>query len=311
LVYPGINIIILNYNGKELLSECLPSVIKSASNYKGTCVITVLDNCSSDGSDKFVAEHFKNVAFYKAPKNEVLISYNDYIMNYIKEDIVVLLNNDIKTDPDFLNPLIKYFDKPDTFFAAPRQMSFDGLIYQGGKHRLNEKLGFMAIGPFFPGYEKFINSPGYTAYTGNGAFRRDVFIKLGGFDRMYLPGYVEDADLCFRAWKLGYKGYYEPASVIYHKESVTFKNVYTDKKRFIISYRNSFLFVWKNIGGMRLVKNILLLPFTLMIFVLTGRFLHIEGLINALFKINEIRRSKNTIKAEDAFNLANDMDIER
>ena len=296
--YPGINIIILNYNGRLLLGECLPSVVESASNYPGSCVVTVLDNCSDDGSGAYIVENFKSVALVHAPKNEVLVSYNDYVINRVKEDIVVLLNNDIKTAPDFLSPLVKYFERPDTFFSAPKQMSFDGMDYQGGLHRINEKFGFPAIGPFFPGYEKLTGSPGYTVYTGNGAFKRSVFAELGGFDRMYLPGYVEDADLCYRAWKLGYKGYYEPSSVIYHKESVTFKNMYSDKKRFVLAYRNSFLFAWKNFNGLKLLRHILLLPLTVIIFVLTGRFWHIEGLIRALFKILEIKRSPGNIGSD-------------
>lgn len=290
--YPDINIIILNFNGKSLLEECLPSVLESAENCKTTCVVTVLDNCSTDGSIEYLKGNFKTVKTALAPKNEVLISYNDYIINHVKEDIVVLLNNDIKTAPDFLKPLIKYFEKPDTFFAAPRQMSFDGQHYQGGKHKMYDKLSFPYIGPFFPGFEKTISIPGYNLYTGNGAFRKDIFIQLGGFDKMYYPGYVEDSDLCYRAWKLGYKGYYEPSSVIYHKESVTFKNIYTDKKRFVLGYRNAFLFAWKNFSGSSLIKHILLLPITVIVFVLTGRFWHIDGLIQALFKIPEIKRSK-------------------
>lgn len=293
--YNTINIIILNYNGKDLLEECLPSVLKSAENCKTPCVVTVLDNCSTDGSIEYLKENFKTVKIASAPKNEVLISYNDYIINYVKEDIVVLLNNDIKTDPDFLDPLIKYFKKPDTFFASPRQMSFDGQNYQGGRHKMYDKLGFPYIGPFFSGFEKYISVPGYSLYTGNGAFRKDIFTELGGFDRMYYPGYVEDSDLCYRAWKLGYKGYYEPASVIYHKESVTFKNIFSDKKRFVLGYRNTFLFAWKNFNAALLIKHILLLPLTVVVFALTGRFWHIEGLVQALLKIPEIKRSKGNV----------------
>jgi len=295
LKYPAVNIIILNYNGKELLRECLPFVLKSAAAYKGACSVSVLDNCSMDGSMEYVKKHFKKVTVAAAPINEVLISYNDYIINHVKENIVVLLNNDIKTAPDFLIPLVKYFERPDTFFVAPKQMSFDGVRYQGGMHRIYDKLSFPCIGPFFPGYEKLLSTPGYTAYTGNGAFRKDIFIKLGGFDRMYLPGYVEDADLCYRAWKSGYKGCYEPSSVIYHKESVTFKNNYSNKKLFIIGYRNAFLFAWKNFSAALLLKHIFLLPLTVIVFALTGRFWHIEGLIKALFKIPEIKRSKGSV----------------
>ncbi len=298
MIYPAINIIILNFNGNELLKECLPFVITSAEIYKGRCTVTVLDNCSSDGSVEYLNKNFNSVKTASAPKNEVLISYNDHIINHTKEDIIVLLNNDIKTAPDFLEPLIKYFEKPDTFFAAPRQMSFDGRDYQGGLHRIKNKLGFPYIGPFFPGYEKLLSTPGYTAYTGNGAFRKDIFIKLGGFDRMYLPGYVEDADLCYRAWKSGYKGYYEPSSVIYHKESVTFKNNYPAKKLFVTGYRNAFLFAWKNFSTALLLKHIFLLPLTVIVFALTGRFWHIEGLIKALFKIPEINRSKGSVNKD-------------
>ena len=149
-----------------------------------------------------------------------------FTVKTVKEELTVILNNDIKTEKDFLLPLVKYFDDKDTFFVSPKHLSFDGKNYQGGKNKIIEKLGYFSVSPFYKNYKKDIDISSPDLFTANGAFRTKVFNSLKGFDSLYLPGGMEDADLCYRALKAGYKGYYEPESVIYHKGSATFKKVF-------------------------------------------------------------------------------------
>ncbi len=74
---PTVNIIILNYNGKDLLAECLPSIIEASHVSRYSCKVTVIDNVSIDGSVEFVRAEFSDVDVFEAKEYLVLCSYNN------------------------------------------------------------------------------------------------------------------------------------------------------------------------------------------------------------------------------------------
>ncbi len=116
---PTINIIILNYNGKDLLAECLPSIVEASHVSKYSCKVTVIDNVSVDSSVEFMREEFPDVNIVEAKENLVLCSYNN-VLGTIKDDLVILLNNDIKVRNDFVDPLIEPFREEDVFLTSPK-----------------------------------------------------------------------------------------------------------------------------------------------------------------------------------------------
>ena len=123
---PSVNIAILNYNGKQLLEECLPSILRASDKYPGNCSVTIVDNKSTDDSIVFLRKKYgKKVSLYTASENRVLVSYNEYIKT-LKDEIVIILNNDMKLDAGFIEPLVGYFKKTDTFFVSPKHMDFEG-----------------------------------------------------------------------------------------------------------------------------------------------------------------------------------------
>ena len=104
---------------------------------------------------------------------------------------------------------------------------------------------------------------------------RKRYLELGGFDNLYHPLYYEEIDLSYRALKRGWKVYYEPKSIAYHKVQSTITK--QEKKRSIewISARNNYLFVWKNILDPSLtLQFILFIPLFLIrdLFKLKSRF---------------------------------------
>lgn len=290
-----VNIAVLNYNGKALLEECLPSILDGAKVSSHNVVVTVLDNCSTDDSIIFLQQAFPGVKIYKARENKVYCSYNDFFKS-VDDDIVLILNSDIKVDKNFLDPLIEKFNDPDVFFVSSRMYYFDGKTYQGDKSKATIRLGVISADTRFKGYENSIMEKGFAFSTGNGAFDRKKFLELGGFDELYLPGRYEDVDFCFRGWKAGFKGIYEPASVIYHKGYASFKTAFSNKEIQKTVFRNSLLFMWKNITDKRILfkMHFWLLP-RLILFILTFRFYFLKGFLEALLKLPEISRIKKNI----------------
>lgn len=284
-----VDILVLNYNGKNLLLKFLPSVLKAAAYSKHECRVSVVDNASVDGSPAFLKERFKDIGLFPVSKNDVLCSYNE-VLKQIDSDVVILLNNDIETKEDFVDYLIEHFKDEDVFFVAPRLMNFDN-SYNGGRSYL--KFNFGILKAVVDTDNALV--PGETVSIATGAFRRSMFLRLGGFDRLYLPGIWEDVDICYRAILLGKKGFYEPRSIIWHNESTTFKREYGEKAKLILAHRNMFLFFWKNIYDKGLIiKHILLCPPRIIYSIISGKKEFAMGFLAALAKLPEalsIRRA--------------------
>jgi N-acetylglucosaminyl-diphospho-decaprenol L-rhamnosyltransferase len=260
-----IDIIILNYNGAEILPQVLPSITEAAKRSPLPCQVIVLDNRSTDNSIDYVSQNFPQVKIVVSKGNNLLFSYND-LLPQLDSDIAILLNNDVKVDPDFIAPLIPHFSSPGVFAVAPKQLSFSGKTHEGGKNRIEFRFGLMYSGPLY-GEDPVMEKPGYTYYEANSAYDRKKLVELGMFDDILAPYLWEDADLGYRAWKAGYQFIYEPKSVIYHKESYTLDRAAKILRgRRILTRRNSFIFTWKNITEPSLLwKHILLLPANLLI----------------------------------------------
>lgn len=257
-----VQIIVLNYNGLEILPGCLPSIVEAARRSAYPTTVTVLDNRSTDTSLEWVKENLPEVRRVTAPKNLFLVSFNDYFKQ-IEEDIVIPMNNDIRVDPGFVDPLVRVFEEhPDAFLASSQCFSFDGTRYEGGRSRAEIRWGLFWSSAIFPGSESRQNEFGYTFAAGFGALQRKHFLALGGYDDLYLPGITEDADLGFRAWREGYRCYYVPQSRIFHLGQASFKKAFGQKKVLTLAHRNGFLFLWKNLSdpSLLLEHGILLGP---------------------------------------------------
>ncbi len=279
--------IVLNYNGKELLQRFLLSVIASAKASAYPCAVSVLDNCSTDGSVDFLKKEFPGVDIYQASKNRVLCSYNEMVRE-VSEDVVILLNSDMELEQGFVSPLLDVFkNNQDAFFVA------------GYGDRSISKFHWGVLGASFayPGYEQAKERRGFTLSAGVAAFDRKKFIELGGYDEMFLPGIYEDVDLCYRAWKKGWKGYYEPASRKVHLGQASFKKRFSSIEIQKMAYRNSLLFMIKNMTDPFLIgQMILILPLRLVSALLLGKLFIWQGAIEAFKKLSLALRARKEVR---------------
>ena len=277
-----VDIVVLNYNGEKLIPKCLPSLVAASKASTNDATVIVIDNNSDDGSMRVLREFDGDINIVEH-RNEVFCSFNDIVADS-ESDIVILLNNDIKVEEDFIDPLVNTFkEHPDAFLVGSKVFTFDGKRYEGTLAKWWIDKGVFKSSSRFPGYEQLIDSANYTAQAGFGAFRRDRFLELGGYDDLYLPGIMEDADLCYRAWKKGYKGYYQPKSRMYHKSQSAFNAKFGRYAILKMSHRNTYLFMWKNITDAGILLNSILYLLPRLLFALVrGKFEIPLGFFSAL-----------------------------
>lgn len=290
-----VSIFVLNYNGIPLMQECLPTLAEAARRSPVPVRLVVIDNQSPGEDIAFVQKNFPEFEVSRAPANAFLISFNDYVRSDTG-DVALLLNNDIKVEPDFLAPLIRLFEsRDDAFFASSLCWDFSKKNYEGGLSQLVRKGGVWGTRSVLPqrlrpDAENFWYSISIGAAI---AVRRDRFLALGGFDDLYLPGILEDLDLCYRAWKQGWKGYFVPESVIYHKGQASFQPAFGRHRIRRMAVRNTCYFMWKNVRDRSLTaRDLFWLPFRMVYALLRGDWAFAQGVAEAFGSRSKIRRDK-------------------
>ena len=286
-----VRIVILNYNGVNLLPQCLPGIVQAAQRASFPTKVTVLDNLSQDNGLEYVRKEFPEVEIYNAPENKILCSYNEYLPK-ISEPVVIFLNNDIRVDEGFVDPLVRKFQRdPQTFLTAPRVMSFDGTRLEAGRTEAKIKWGIFWAGAQFPGFEEQAKIASETYSSGFGAISREKFLELGGYDTRFHPGIFEDIDLSYRARQKGYKLYYEPDSVVYHMGQASFKKAFGARGISVMAHRNNFLFMWKNFSGFKFwIGHLFFLPFRLLFALCQGKIALAAGFLEALKKQSSLKK---------------------
>ncbi len=247
------SVVIPTWNGRDLLEKYLPSVVTAMSGNPDNEII-VVDNGSEDGSAAFLREHFPQVRLLALDQNLGFGAGSNAGFRAAKNDIVVLLNSDMRVEPDFLQPLLDGFQDADTFAVSCQIFLSDpakkreetGLTegwWQQGSLRVGHRIE-PEISDLFPCFY-----PG----GGSSAYDRRKFLELGGFDPLYHPFYLEDGDLGYMAWKRGWKTFYQPASVVYHEHRGTIGKKFSREYIDAALRKNFVLFAWKNIHSWRML----------------------------------------------------------
>lgn len=288
-------ILVLNYNGRALLAECLPSVVEAAGRSPVPCPVMVVDNGSTDGSPGYLAEHWPGVEVVTRP-NRGLASFNEVLAG-LDEPTALLLNNDVKLAPNAVGPLLDALARePDALFAAPCCWSFDGLEYEGMRTLVRSRFGLVQGLCRVPGHERAVDRPDLTASAGPVlAVDRARFLAIGGYDPIYFPGRIEDLDLGFRGWMAGWRGYYVPESVAYHRGFGSFGPAFGSGGCDRLAARNTLIFAWKNLGGLRLAGHLAWLPARLAHALALGRPGFGLALFEALGRLGEVAKGRRAL----------------
>lgn len=294
-------LVVLNYNGRRLLAECLPSLLHAARQSRHRCPVVVVDNGSVDDSVEYLRVVFPQVRVIEQP-NRGLCSYND-VLSQLSGRAAILLNNDIKLAEDAVDPLVEPLLESAAagcFMTAPRCVLFDGVGHEGLQSAVRWRWGLVEATAYFPGHELAKLRPGFTAAAGPVmAVDRRRFLELGGFDPLYLPGRLEDLDFAYRGYLAGYHARYVPASLAYHKGQASFHAALGVARSDALALRNTLLFQWKNLRLPRHVaRQLAALPLRLAFDALragfappAARFAFTRAFLAALRKRRECFRS--------------------
>lgn len=216
------SIIIPNWNGKELLQDCLDSLKKQSYSVSETILV---DNDSKDDSINFVSKKFPAVKIIKLNKNFGFAKAINEGVKASKAEYVIFLNNDTAVDKDFVKNLVACADAHKEVISVNSKLlnfynrkKIDGvgiIINEVGQAR---SIGWQEEDHGQHDKESYILG----ATGGASLFRREQFLKLGGFDENYFM-YSEEVDFAFRAQFAGFKSIFYPKAIVYHKHKATAK----------------------------------------------------------------------------------------
>jgi len=256
-----IAIVILNWNGEELLRSYLPSVIQYSEGFD----IYVADNASTDDSVAFVKANYPTIKIIHNKVNGGYAKgYND-ALKQVEADIYCLLNSDVEVTKNWLNPIIKAFEElPQVGIIQPKILDLkqkDCFEYAGAAGGFIDQLGYpFCRGRIFQALEKdkgqYNDIKEIFWATGACMFvKRSVFDEVGGFDEDYFA-HQEEVDLCWRAKNAGHKVFYVGGSKIFHLGGSTLSNM--NPKKTFLNFRNSLFSITKNLPRRKAFSIILI-----------------------------------------------------
>jgi hypothetical protein len=306
-----IAVVILNWNGKELLEQFLPSVIA----YSQNADIYVADNASTDNSVEFLKTEYPNIkVIINSTNGGYAKGYND-ALNTIDADVFCLLNSDVEVTPNWLTPIQEAFSNDKNIaIAQPKILDYkqkDHFEYAGAAGGYLDKYGYpFCRGRIFNTLEK--DNGQYndiaTIFWATGAclfIKRSVFGELNGFDEDFFA-HMEEIDLCWRAYNKGYTTKYIGTSSIYHVGGATLKN--SNAKKTYLNFRNSLYTLVKNAHGSIIPKvftRLLLDGIAGIKFLLEFKPQHFLAIIKAHFafyaKLPKLLKFRNSQKKKENY----------
>ncbi len=210
---PHVSIVVAVYNGAETVDACIRSL--RALEYPGpTPELIVVDNGSTDGTRAILDRHRERIVVVHEPKRGASAARNRGI-GQARGDVVVFTDADCVVDPAWLWRLVEPLQDP-------------GVGIAGGTIRAREPRTVVTLfGERIHDHRRAMQEyqPGY-AITMSWASRRDLLLRLGGFDEVFLRG--QDVDLAYRIQQAGYSLAFVPDAVVHHHNERTLRGLFQE-----------------------------------------------------------------------------------
>lgn len=285
------SIIIVNFNGKKPLEQCLDSILNiTLKNFE----VIVVDNCSTDDSIKFIKQKYKTkndkLKIVKLNQNYGPAKARNEGVKHSSGKFLCFLDNDTQVDINWVNEALKLFNKDIKIGCIQSKLLLENnhkkFDYAGDYLNQYGLLSHRATyGDIDKGqHEKEV--PIFAAKSAGMFIRKDVFNKIKGFDPDYFI-YMEETDLCWRSWLVGYKSYYCPKSIVYHGYSGSFKLLKKSFANYNLRFHGTKNYIQTIIKNLELNNLIKILPKQVLIFFCFSLYFLFQGKIKDFLYINK------------------------
>jgi GT2 family glycosyltransferase len=245
------SVVILNWNGRQLLERFLPLVLQHTENQQTEVVVA--DNGSTDDSVDFLSTCFPQVRLILLDKNYGFADGYNKALQQVDAEYVVLLNSDIETTENWLSPLIAYLDEhPGVAAVQPKilaQRERDRFEYAGACGGFLDMFGYpFCRGRILDNVERDLGQydtviPIFWATGAALCIRRRDYFDAGGLDGRFFA-HMEEIDLCWRLNARGKKIACLPQSVVYHVGAASLAK--ENPWKTYLNFRNNLLMLYKN-----------------------------------------------------------------
>ncbi len=255
-----LTIIIVNWNTRDLLQQCLQSCYPLLGELD--CEIVVVDNASSDGSAEMVRARFPDVHLFVNRANLGFARANNQAMTVSESRYVLLLNSDTVVLPGEIQKLIAFMNShPQVGAVGPQLLNPDGSVQPSYGPKPSFYQMFIDLTGLSSMNQKDYAQPSRPQVTGGvqsvgwlqGAclmMRREAISQIGLLDEGYFM-YTEEVDWCYRAQKAGWSLYHLPEARVIHLGGQSAAQQPTQKRQQL--YRSKLLFVRKHRGWVQYV----------------------------------------------------------
>lgn len=229
---PIASIIIVTYNHKDYITNCLNSV--SDQNYPHEIIL--VDNCSTDGTSELVEKIFPSVKIIKNTNNSGYGAANNRAIENSRGKFLVILNPDTIVTDGWLENLLQPLEISNKTITTPKILLIDGKKINtcGNINHFTGLTFTRGFGENFDTYNQIKEISGISGACF--AIRKKEYLQLGGFDENFFL-YNEDSDLSWRAQLKGYKILFIPSSQMFHDYKLKVspeKLYYLEKGRYLI-----------------------------------------------------------------------------
>lgn len=247
--WPRVGVVVLNWNGREVLRECLGSLVDSS--YPALDIV-VVDNGSSDGSGDFVAAEFPNVDLIRNARNAGFCAGNNQGVRKLlqrKCDYFLILNNDTTVHRQCIGQLVARAESARDIAAVSPKILFwrpgDRIWFAGGTFNFwtgrNGHIGYRKLDRARWNIAKQIDFICACAML----VSRRAWQEIGGFDELFFRS-AEDLDWSLRCRRAGYRLLYEPQAVVRHRESFDILHNDGPARQMYFYTRNQLAVMWKH-----------------------------------------------------------------
>uniref|UniRef100_A0A7V3ZYC5 Glycosyltransferase n=1 Tax=candidate division WOR-3 bacterium TaxID=2052148 RepID=A0A7V3ZYC5_UNCW3 len=243
---PEVSIVIPVYNNSNLTYNCLRSILLHTN---GLYEVVLVDDNSQEKEAQELLKKIKNVRIIRNKENMGFVESCNIGAKASRGKYILFLNNDTLVTENWLTPLLDLIKREDVGAVGAKLVYPDGKLQEAGGIIWKDASGWnygRYDDPDKPEYN-FVREVDYCSGAAL-MVKREIWEKIGGFDRRFKPAYYEDTDLCFSIRKMGYKVLYQPKSVIIHFEGATSgRDTSSGIKRFQEINRRKFYEKWKDV----------------------------------------------------------------